>query len=177
MGIHKIMSNALRADWSVTDDFQVYIHNEKLDIDGIQGFTSQDILNMCVINVDLPMMQGIVNNTLVAGGWRIHAANFQPFTLTVTFRDLNGLKLRERFAKVWMDQQLEYFDDIKSEVKISVGQSDVFSSNNLLISSVSQSQLDNGNNQVVEFTVEFVSSTLSNTAVKDFGKFGAWGEK
>ena len=177
MGIHKIMTNALRAEWALTDDFQIYLFNKHLNIDGIQGFTSQDILDMCVINVDIPTMQAEVPNTLVAGAWRVHAAKFQPFTLSVTFRDLSGLRIRERFTEVWMAQQRQYFDDIKSEIRISINQSDVFSSDNLLITSVSQSQLDNNNTQAVEFTVEFVSPTFSNQIVKDFGKFGAWSQK
>jgi len=176
MGIHKIMTNALRADWAITDDFQVYLFNKKLDLDGIQGYTSQDILDMCIINLDIPTLQAQIDNTLVSGAWRIHAAKFQPFTMSVTFRDLNGLQLREKFTKVWMDQQREYFDDIKSEIRVSVGNKDVFASDNMLISSVSQSQLDNNNTQAVEFTVEFISSTLSNAEVQDFGKHGAWGE-
>ena len=177
MGIHKIMTNALRADWALTDDFQIYIFNKHLHLDGIQGFTNQDILDMCIINVDIPTMQADVPNTMVSGTWRVHAAKFQPFTVNVTFRDLNGLKLKEHFTEVWMAQQRQYFDDIKSEIKISVGQSEVFSSDNLLITSVSQSQLDNNNTQAVEFTVEFVSPTFSNSTVKDFGKFGSWSQK
>ena len=177
MGIHKIMTNALRADWALTDDFQIYIFNQYLQIDGIQGYTAQDILDMCVINVDIPTMQAEIPNTMVAGAWRVHAAKFQPFTITVTFRDLNGLRLKERFTEVWMSQQREYFDDIKSEIRISLGQTEVFSSDNLLITSVSQSQLDNNNTQAVEFTVEFVSPTFSNSLVKDFGKYGSWSQE
>ena len=56
-------------------------------------------------------------------------------------------------------------------------QQEVFGSDNLLITSVSQSQLDNNNTQAVEFTVEFVSPTFSNSLVKDFGKFGSWSQE
>jgi len=177
MGIHKIMTNALKADWALTDDFQIYIFNKFLHLDGIQSFTSQDILDMCVINVDIPTMQAEIPNTLVSGSWRVHTAKFQPFTLSVTFRDLAGLRLRERFIEIWMAQQRQYFDDIKSEIRIAINQEEVFGSDNLLISSVSQSQLDNNNTQAVEFTVEFVSPTFSNGLAEDFGKFGAWSQE
>jgi len=176
MAIHEIMTNALRADWCITDDFSIYIFNKYLEIDGIQGFTAQQILDMCVKSVDTPQISSDVTPTLVAGTWRIHSAKFQVFTFSVVFRDLAGLRLKERFTEVWHLQQREYFDDIKSEVELKVNHHVVFASDNLLISSVSQSQFDNANSQASEFTVEFVSPTFTNNTLNNFGLNGAWTE-
>jgi len=174
MGIHNIMSNALKANWCIVDDFQLYIHNAKVEMK-VADMQPQDVLDLCAISVDTPQLSSDVTPTLVAGTYRIHNTKFQPFTFSVTFRDVAGLQLKEYFTDIWMKQQLEYFDDIKTEVRLSTNQTEIFKSDDCLISSISQSQFDNANTQVSEFTVEFLSPHYSNSKVHDFGKYGAKG--
>jgi len=159
MGINSILENALIAPWCLTDDFSFYYSNNMMPFEGIAGLSPNDSLDIAVINVDTPQLSADVTTTLVAGRWRTHSTKFQPFTFSVTFRDVAGMPLKNFFINVWAQQQKEYFDDAKSTVKISSAGSTVFSTEYALISSVSTSQFDNNNTAVAEFTVEFLSPT------------------
>jgi len=169
------MTNALHADWCYTDDFQLYIYNKKVAMN-INNMQPQAILDMCTILVDTPQLSSDVTSTLVSNTWRIHNSNFQPFSFSVTFRDVGGLGLKNYFTEIWVLQQTEYFNDIKTEVSLIAGGKGIFDTSDCLISNISQSQFDNGNNQISEFTVEFTSPTISNKAVNNFGKYEAKGE-
>lgn len=170
MGINAVMKNALRTNWTKTDDFMFTFSNNKrpLQVEG-SNMTIQDVLDMCVINIDLPQLGSDVESVMQAGEWRIYNTKFQPFTFSITFRDFGALSLRNYFSAVWMDAQRGYFDDTKSTIKISVGGKIAFESEECLITAVSQVQLDNSNSQIAEFTVEFSSPYYSNSEIKNFG--------
>ncbi len=164
------MKNALRTNWTLTDDFSFIFTNNKrpLTTSG-SDMSVQDILDMSVINIDLPQLGSDVETVMQAGEWRIYNAKFQPFTFSATFRDFGSLDLRNYFSIVWMDAQRGYFDKVKSTVKISVNGGIVFETEDCLITSVSQVQLDNSNSQIAEFTVEFSTPYYSNSQIKNFG--------
>jgi hypothetical protein len=162
------MTNALLMNWALTDDFQFYFDNKRKLTHS--ALSIQDLYDVTIKNIDLPQLGSSVESTMVGGEWRIYNSVFQPFTLTVTFRDFGGLDLRNYFSAVWMDAQRGYFKDVASTIKISIGGKLVFESAYCLITSVSQVQLDNSNSQVAEFSVEFTSPYYTNDAVKNFGK-------
>lgn len=170
MGINRIMRNALRTNWALTDDFMfTFTNNHRpLNTSGTD-ISVQDILDIAVINVDLPQLGSDVESVMQAGEWRIYNAKFQPFSFSVTFRDFGALNLRSYFSQVWMDAQRGYYDEVKSFVRISMDGGIVFESEDCLISAVSQVQLDNNNSQIAEFTVEFTSPYYSNAEVTRFG--------
>lgn len=170
MGITSVMKNALRTNWCLTDDFQFTFANahRPLNITS-SGMTVQDVLDMTVINLDLPQLATTTESVMQAGEWRIYNAKFQPFTLTLTFRDFGSLDLRRYFSEIWMDCQRGYFDVHKSTVKISISGEVAFESEDCLITSVSQVQLDNNNSQIAEFTVEFTSPYYSAKGISKFG--------
>lgn len=169
MGIDRIMQNALKTNWTRTDDFVFTFYNKR-DIN-IQGsdMSIQDIYDMSVINIDLPQLGSDVESVMTAGEYRIYNAKFQPFTFSVTFRDFGSLSLRNYFSAIWMDAQRGYYDDVKSSISISIGGKIVFASEDCLINAVSQVQLDNNNSQIAEFTVEFSSPYYTNNDIKNFG--------
>ncbi len=170
MGITRIMKNAIQANWAIVDDFQtIYIHRTRPLTTPNNGMTPQDILDIAIINIDLPQLASDAETVMQGGEWRIYNAKFQPFSFSITFRDFGGLDLRNYFSAVWMDAQRGYYDEVKSIVKISVADTIVFESEDCLITSVSQVQLSNDNTQIAEFTVEFTSPYYSNTQIKDFG--------
>ena len=172
MGIHTIMSNALHADWNRTDDFQFTFSNKAIPLAAMGNLQPQDLLDVCTISVATPQLSADITPTMIGGGYRLHQTKFQPFTFSAVFRDLNGMELKSYFTKIWLGQQGQYFDDIKSEIKVSVGGKILFESSECLISSVSQSDFDNNNSQVSEFTVEFLSPFFSDGFIKEFGKPG-----
>ena len=170
MGIHSMLQNALNTKWIITDDFQFTFANPSVTISG--SLSPQDIWDISVINIDLPQVSANVNDFVVGGSRKLATSRFEKFTLSVTFRDIQDVKLKEYFTKIWMMQQTRYPDEIYSTITVSSHETIMFHSNKCLIDTVSQSQLDNGNNQILEFTVQFSSPIFSNSSVADFGAPG-----
>ena len=167
------MENALGTDWNFTDEFDTSFHNNKYSLNEMSttvGLSAQDLLDMCVMNIDMPQVSGDIDSVLIAGEYRLNAKKFQPFTITITFRDVLGLKLRDYFMKIWQETQTQYFNDIKSSISIKTKGNLLFESDTCLISSVSQVQLDNSNTQVAEFSVEFQTPHYTNSDTKEFGR-------
>ena len=171
MGIHKIMTNALNTKFSLTDDFQFTFGNRMFTLEG-SPLPIQELLEICTINVDITALDASLDTQIMGGSYRVKVSRYQPFTINITFRDIYGLKLREYFTKIWMAQQTQYFDDIKSSIKLSVENNVLFSSDNCLISNISQINFDNNNTQITEFTVSFTSPYMSNSSTSNFGEPG-----
>ena len=175
MGINTIMENALKTQWNLTDDFDFRFTNVKYTRDlqelasGV-GLDSQSLLDMCTMNIDLPQMSGDIDAVLHAGEYRFNAKKFQPFTISITFRDVLGLKLRDYFMHIFMDQQGTYFNLIKSGIEVYTKDKLIFESQDCLIASVSQVQFDNSNAQVTEFTIELQTPYYTNSDVINFGQ-------
>jgi len=168
--ITEIMKNAMGANWTKTDDFAFIFLNKSRPITiNSSGMSVQSVYDISVVNIDLPQLGSNVETVLIGGEWRIYNAKFEPFSFSITFRDFGSLELRNYFSAVWMDAQRGYFDKVKSTVKISAQGGVLFESDDCLITSVSQVQLDNSNSQIVEFSVEFTSPYLSNSSIKNFG--------
>jgi hypothetical protein len=170
MGIAAMQRNALAANYTLTDDFQVTFHNNKrqMTAEGT-GMSPQDILDISVVAVQLPQLGSTVESVMQAGEYRVYNAKFQPFSLSLTLRDFGSLDLRNYFSAIWMDSQRNYYDDVKSSIIVSVRGKVVFESNDCLITSVSQVDLNNSNTQVVEFNIEFTTPYYSNWQIKNFG--------
>ena len=174
MGINNIINNVLKTKWTWTDDFSFFFHNNKVPFPGDTQLSIQDIWDISVINIDLPQVSGNVNPVVMGQEYRFWVSLHETFTFTVTFRDLEKMKLKEYFTKIWMEQQDGYFDEVKSTVKIVAGEGIMFESSDCLITGVSQTQLDNQNSQIAEFSVEFITKSLSNNTINDFS---GWRER
>ncbi len=169
MGINNIIKNALNTNWAWTDDFDFFFQNNKIKFPS--SLSPKDTWDVSVINIDLPQVSASIDTKVIAQKLRVSVPIHDIFTFTVTFRDVQQMKLKEYFTEIWALQQNEYFDDIKSVVIIRAGNGVMFESQDVLISSVSQSQLDNSNNQIIEFSVEFVSVNYSNNTLKQFNGY------
>jgi hypothetical protein len=168
MGINNIIKNTLKTKWTWTDDFSFFFQNTKVQFPGDMNLSPQDVWDMTVTNIDLPQVSAQVDSIVIAQKHRFWVPLHDTFTFTVNFRDVEKMKLKEYFTQIWAEQQTEYFDKVKSTVKIIAGEGVMFESSNVLISNVSQSQLDNTNTQIIEFSVEFVASDISNNTLKAF---------
>lgn len=173
--ISSIIKNALATKWNLTDDFDFTFSNNKHYLTNLNtNLQPQEILDMCVMNIDMPQLMGDVEEVLQGGEYRLIAKKFMPFTLSVTFRDILGLKLRDYFIKIFQNQQTEYFDVIKSSIQVKTQDNLIFKSEDILIVSVSQVQIDNTNTQITEFSVEFKTPYYTNSGMK-FGDYGQTG--
>jgi len=117
-------------------------------------------------------MESGTDATVMANTYRISTGQFDSFTFDITFIDLEGNPLRNYFSMLWMAQQTRYFDEIKSEVEISNGGTQIFKSTECLITNISTLQLANDNTQINEFTVSFKSPIFSNSDIEGFGQAG-----
>lgn len=172
MGINKIMNNALKTKWNLTDEFMFTFSNQYFDLEkpaSRAGMSKQDLLNMCVMNIDMPQLSGDIDAVLHGGQYRLNAKKFSPFVITVTFRDIFGLKLRDYFLEIWAKTQTEYFEDIISAMEITTQDELLFKSDDCIIASVSQVQLDNASTQISEFSVEFQTAYYTNSDLEKFG--------
>jgi len=170
MGINNIIKNTLHTNWTWTDDFEFFFQNNAVPFPAT-GLLPKDTWDMCVINVDLPQVSSSIETKIIAQKLRLNVPIHDAFTVTVTFRDVAQMKLKEYFTEIWALQQSEYFDDIKSVLQIRAGNGKMFDSQDVLISSVSQSQLDNNNNQIIEFSVEFISVSYGNNTLVNFNGY------
>ena len=171
IGINRIMQNAKNANWALTDDFQFRFINANRPLNATESdLTAGDILDISVVNLDIPQLGSSVKTILQGGEYRIYNAIFEPFTVNVTFRDFGGMELRNYFSEVWMASQRGYFNDIKSTITISMGGNIIFHSDDCLINSVSQIQLNNASTQIAEFSVDFSSPYYTNALTDKFGK-------
>jgi hypothetical protein len=169
MGVNKNITNAIRTDWALTDEWVFTYNNTKYQLEGTDLYP-QDIWDICTINIDTSQFSAAVNDVVIGGTRRIYSSLFNSFTFSATFRDITGMKLKEHFIKIWAAQGTKYFDEIKSTVHISERGQTVFHSDDCLISDISQSQFNYDNNQIVEFTVTFVCTSFSTNTLGGFGK-------
>jgi hypothetical protein len=161
------MKNIQTANWQWTDDFQFFFYNkESLKTE----FHPQDVWDMAVINIDTFETSASPEAVAIAGKYRYTVPMYNVFSMSITFRDLEGLQLKDYFMEIWKSQQTKYFDDVKSTIEIySVGNL-IFKSDDVLIDNISQSQFNNSNTQIMEFTVLFTCTSFSTNKIKNFGK-------
>jgi hypothetical protein len=166
MAITDIMKNVLNTSWTWTDDFDFFFQNNKVKFP--TDINPKEAWEMCVTNIDLPQVSTNIETLVIAQKHRAWIPIHDTFTFTINFRDFEKMKLKEYFTQIWKLQQSEYYNDIKSVVKIEAGKGIMFESQDVLIQNVSTSQLDNANTQILEFSVEFVSLKYSNNTIKNF---------
>jgi hypothetical protein len=172
MSIDRIMTNIQKANWIWTDDFKFFFFNRQIPLAGFE-FYGDDIWDMCTINIDTAQLSSSPTDVVLAGKHRYWVPLQGTISITATFRDYEGMKLKEYFTKIWYAQQKEYFDDIKSTVKIFGAWDNIlFESDHILIDSVSQTQFDNNNTQIAEFSVVFSTGVYSTAEVQGIGSKG-----
>ena len=172
MGISNILNNIQSTKWTLTDDFEFSFSNPVVHLNTSTGLSPQDVWDMCVINIDTPQLTAGIQESVLGGTRRFYSQRFQLFNFSVTFRDVAGLELKEYFTDIWIKQQTYYFDEIKSTVQLTSNNKIVFKSQDCFVNDISQSQFDNGNNQILEFTVTFSAPYYSNSKIQDFGAPG-----
>ena len=178
MAIKDVMQNALNTNWTLTDNFEVYMANPA----AAKYFGSLDIfkdsIEKSLMTIDAPTLTSAEADNILGGERRLGVRMFEAFRFTMKFRDFNGGYLRRFFEGIWMAQQYKYPKDIQSSVSINQdtgnGEFDsnivnIFRTSNALITSVSALNFDNSSTQIAEFDVTFIANKYSN---EDFTGFG-----
>ena len=168
--IESIMANTQTANWIWTDDFTFEFINKNISLPGFQGFSPSEIWDMCTINVDTPQISATPNTVIIGGRYRYWVPMHSPINITVTFRDLKGMDLKEYFTKVWQSQLTGYYDNIISTIDVrDAYEKSIFHSDKILIDNISQSQFNNSNTQITEFSVSFITAEFDTGSVQNIG--------
>lgn len=165
-----VVEQILSKKWDMTDDFQVAFvsqYLQKIMPDYINDF--YEMMNYAIVNVTLPMMSAQEIESVIQGTRRVNVKLQESFRFEITFRDYSGGILRKMLTALWIAQQFEYFDDVKSHITIMQNNALAFTSDNCLILSIGTQTYDHNNTGFSEFTVSFISPSYTDEFVRDFG--------
>lgn len=152
-------------------------------------------LSLHLKSLQLPQIGSQELNSYVGNRWARNNGTPDPYTFTMTFYDSNQLEFYKMFTAQFREQAFRYFDDYSFNVFIAkdsdygdryhndtTGFSDrswrsqpLMSLKRCAIQNVSQLTFDNSNeNQIVEFTVQFVANDIEiyDSGARQF--YGDW---
>jgi len=149
--------------WSYINTFKVHFHfTDFIASESGWGSTYHD-LSLYVKNVNTPEYTNAPIEAYLADQWQIHSGRNELWTFTITFRDYNNLSLYKKFVKTYNNQKIQYFDYIKTGVKI-IKEGDYFDEKDTtlldmpscLIAAVGSISFSNETEaQIAEFDVQF----------------------
>jgi len=158
-------------NWTLTDDFEFVFNNGLIPISNLnitQG-TPEDAISSAIISVDIPELTAAESDVVAGGERRMNVRMQELFRFSLRFRDRDALKLRRYFEKIWMAQQYEYFETIKSSIEIKNKGVLIFGTFDAMITGISSITFDNNTTAIAEFTLQMVCRTYSDIDVKTFG--------
>ena len=126
-------------------------------------------LNLCIKSITTPDVTNTPIEEYIANKWFIHQGRQELYRFSITFRDLDQMKLYREFHKLYKDQRNNYFDDICMQVKI-LKDSDWYGEpvtkefmtfEGTMIENISNVSFNNENeNEIVEFSVNFKANVM-----------------
>jgi hypothetical protein len=162
------VDNILKTNWDLTDDFEFILTNEFLSKNSVEIFNNE-ILAKAVVSVEVPVLTSQEMDVVFAGVRRTNVRMQELFRFTVRFRDFDKGIIRKYFTTLFIAQQYLYFDDVKSNIVIKLGNKTMFGSENCFISQISAVTYDHNNTGISEFDVTFVSTSYSDEFISNFG--------
>lgn len=166
-----IVSSIMNTQWDFSDDFDFSIIFPGKYKDDFK--INKDIIRKSVISVELPVLSSQEIDNIIGGTRRVNVKMQELFRFNVKFRDFQNGVLKRIFTILWVAQQFDYFDNVKSTIKISKsknGKEDIlFLSEDCVISQISSQTFSNEESNVVEFDVTFVTPSFTNTNIVKFG--------
>lgn len=158
------LSQAYTTKWSFVNSFKVQMifPDALLEAANWENFDNE-LLQLNIISVDTSQFTNAHIEQFVADKWVIHNGRDEVYRFTMGFRDQNQMELYKKFLKMYKATRLEYFDDVKIEVRLYKeadwgGESitKIIDFEDVLIENVSQIQFSNiTENQIAEFSVGF----------------------
>jgi hypothetical protein len=152
--------------WSRADDFHVFISNPVLPQNNA---LSSDIFEMAIESISLPSFTSAEQDIVMGGERRVGVKIFESFRFSITFRDFTGLSIYRWLQSIWVTQQYEYPENIKTHVKVETDGIVIFETNDAFITSLSEVSLGHASNNVTSFTAQFICNRFSSKNIKDFG--------
>jgi len=168
------VSNILNANWDLTDEFTIFIRNNYVNNLSNKEFLKivekfNEYLKYCIVSFTLPTLTAQETDVVLGGVRRVGVKMSESFRFSITFRDIEGGIFRKYFETIWIAQQFEYFDDIKTYIQVWANNSFMFKSEDCLILSVNPITYTQAGANFTEFTVEFITPTYSDSIIKNYG--------
>lgn len=176
MQLSEIINVVQNKNWTKINNFFVNIQFNPgvngpgpLDFSKLCGWDTitNDDLNSALISVSTPQFQNALISQYVSFEWRFHQGRDELYRFSMTFRDYDQMKLYNIFKTLYIKGKEQYYTNIKMNIEImldedfNVEQIPIYQTNTAIIESVSQLQFShNTENQVAEFTVNFIANTL-----------------
>jgi hypothetical protein len=169
--------NITNKKWDLTDDFGVTFNNNyisgKLPDKLKSTFTNESTWKYAITGVALPPLSSQEMDVVLGGTRRNNVRMHESFRFSITFRDFENGSLRKIMTAIFVAQQYEYFDNIKSSIEIFKGEGEgktvMFQSDNCLILSIGAQSFGHDQSAFSEFTVNFISPAFNDELIKDLG--------
>lgn len=178
-----------KTKWSITSNFEVEIQ-PKGSIGSLVHWDSNvtELLKVSLKNIDIPQHTADLIEKMISGKWHISRNEDEIYVLNATFRDFERGSLYRMFKHYWTYQKFMYMDEAKFGIKVylrdygnvnnaSVSKSVIFGSDAAYMTSLSQIQLSQENNEILEFSVEFKTNEPycdnATAPTLEFGSFGS----
>ena len=158
------LSRAYNTKWSYINTFTVeFLFSDSMI--ALANWSQDEIrdINIHIKSISTPPYTNQPIEAYIGDKWYSHNGRNEMWRFTVSFRDSDKLRLYRKFLTMYMEQKDNYFDEVKTGVKLykdadyaDEGSSLVFDFADSMIESVSQVQFSNETEaQIAEFDVEF----------------------
>lgn len=173
VSIKDAMVKAQANNWTIASSYGVYLWPCNDDFAAAVGWdkSSSDMLDavqLSLKSVDIPQHSADLVEKILAGEWHFTRNDDEMYTITFTFRDMNGGSLYRIFKNVWTGSKINYPDDYAFSGTVylvspkfgTLGNERelshiIFNAPKMYITSLSQLQLSHETNEILEFSVEF----------------------
>jgi len=174
--LSKIINTVNSTRWTQINNFYINIHFSPgangvgpINFAKMCGWdtVTNEVLNASLISTTTPQFQNATVKQYVQYEWRFHQGRDELYRFSMTFRDSDQMHLYNVFKTLYLKGKQQYYDNIKMNIDImadnafGVKATPIYKTSTAIIESVSQLQFShNTENQIAEFTVNFISNTL-----------------
>lgn len=173
LSIKDAMAKAQANNWTIASSYGVFLSPVNADFAKAVGWDTSnadmaDAIQLSLKSVDIPQHSADLVEKILAGEWHFTRNDDEMYTITFTFRDMNGGSLYRIFKNVWSGSKINYPDDYAFTAQVylispkfgTLGKEyesthTIFFAEKIYITSLSQLQLSHETNEILEFSVEF----------------------
>lgn len=175
--LNKLASVINTIKWSKTSDFIVIMKPINATFQNLINWgnptETQNSIDICLKSINLPQYTGRFEELLIGGTWVLARGADPVYQVDMTFRDFDNASMYRRFVNAFQISKGNYNDVCAwlIQVYLSNGSKNilVMETQDALLTDVSQIQLSQDNNEIVEFNVSFKMNQPNhdNTDIKN----------
>lgn len=164
MDLSKVTSVINATDWSKASDISLTLNPVNTNFGNIimwgDYIDTQKTIDISFKSISIPQYTAKLIEELVGGVYHQSRGVDELFELQITFRDFNSMSLYRRFVNAFIYANGNYSDNTLFKIEVFCGGKQsknlaILSTNKAYLTAVSQLELSQENNEVVEFNVSF----------------------